>query len=359
MLDKINNLKLISENDKNILRTVYNTKDCSILKNMSIFSNDGVYKKLDNYNYFETNKDTDIYYINMWFGYMSIFIDSNKKILYDSRFCFLHIEYFINHIDSIINIINNIDLNDNIDIGSDIISIQKWFITYGHFKDEMWSLCDFYNKLNNINNRVLLEYHTDNQVEQYPYNINYKIIENYLFNNSINAYTYKKKLIKIKHLYLIENKFDSKTFHHFPINITKQILSYIDNDIYHERVFITRNKAIHMQRMLDNFNEIEAHLNNQQFVSINPEILSYNEFIRNIRNVDNIVITWGGALTNLIYLKPNTQVTILKSKSYEDDGEKITLFQKIIDTYKLQVKVINHVNNCIDLSTLNFTNFTT
>jgi hypothetical protein len=353
MLDKINNLKLLSDYDKNILITAYKTNKNSIYKNMSIFSNAGEYKELDNYIYFETNKDIDIYYINLWFGYMSIFIDSNKKILYDSRYYFIHIQYFIEFLDMILNIINNIDLTNHIDIGSDIISIQKWYVTYGHFKDEAWSLSDFYNKLNNVSNRVLLEYHTDNElITDYPYNINYKIIDNYLFNNSINAYTCKKKLIKMKHLYLIQNQYNSKIFHSFPIEITQKILSHIDKNIYHERVFITRNKAIHMSRMLDNFNEIETHLNRQQFVSINPEILSYNEFIRNVQNVDNIVITWGGALTNLIYLKPNTQVIILQSKSYEN--ENLGLFQKIIDTYKLQIRIIKHINNCIDLSTLNF-----
>ena len=100
-----------------------------------------------------------------------------------------------------------------------------------------------------------------------------------------------------------------------------------------------------MNRNLDNEPEITEYLISNKYVIVNPEAISYDDFINNIKDVDNIVMSWGGMLTNMIYLKPNTNVIILKSKSYEN--ETIELFNKIINTYKLNVKIIEHDNNKI------------
>ena len=357
MLNKIKELKLLSTDDMNILINAFNTNNIYLCKNMSIFSTKGIYKTLGDYNYFETNDGENIYYLNMFFSsQLRLFIDSDKKILYYSRFffnnCFIH---FIDNIDLILKLINDIKLDNVIDIGTNIISIQKWFITYGHYKDEAFNLCDFYNIINNSNYMILHEYHTDSNVippTHYPVNINYITIDNYLFNdNSINAYKFNKQILKMTKVYLIEHHYISKMFHSFPLSITNKILSKVDNNININNVFITRNKALHMPRMLDNFNKIEEYLISLNFTLVNPELLTYGEFISSIRNANKVVITWGGALTNMIYLKKNTKVIILQSKSYET--ENINLFKKIIDTYKLDITIIKHSNNMIKLSDLN------
>lgn len=355
MLNKIKSLKLLSTNDMNILINAVKANNIHLCKNMSIFSTKGTYKTCgnSNYNYFETNENEDIYYLNMFFSsQLRLFIDSDKKILYYSRYFFNNgFIHFIDNIDLILKLINSIKLDKTIDIGSNIISIQKWFITYGHYKDEAFILCDFHNLIN-TNSKVLHEYHTDNNVTDYPVNNNYTIIENYLFNNnSINAYTFNNQVLKMKKVYLIEHHILSQKFHSFPLNITQKILSKVDNNHNYNNVFITRNKAVHMPRMLDNFNEIEEHLKLSNYTLVNPELLTYGEFINSIRNANKVVITWGGALTNIIYLKENTKVIILQSKSYEH--ESIDLFRKIIDAYKLNITIIKHSNNIINLSELN------
>jgi hypothetical protein len=98
-----------------------------------------------------------------------------------------------------------------------------------------------------------------------------------------------------------------------------------------------------MPRNLSNQLELEEYFKNKNFEIVNPETENFYNFIDTINNASTIIITWGGALTNLIYLKENTNVYILKSKSYLD--ENIYIFQKIIDTYKLNVSIIFSVNN--------------
>lgn len=346
-MEKIDNIKLLNENDKNILKSFKG--DYNKLKEMSIFSKEGTYEFLEDYCYFKTNNDINIYYISQ----VSLFIDENKKILFDSRYYFYNFTHFINHLDMILNVINNIDLNnkDIIDIGSNIISIEKWFMTYGHYKDEAYNLCDFKNKLETntkLNYKVLIEY--KNQKHMNYNTTNYEIIQKYLFDNSaINAS--KHNIIKMRNINLIQNNYNDKTFHNFPLYSRNLILSKIEMKNYdYEKVFITRGIALHLPRNFLNEEEINNILISKNFFIVNPELETLDNFINIIKNAKTIVLTWGGSLVNMVYLKPNTKVYILKSESYQ--YEKIDLFMKIIKNYNLEIDIITHINNKIPIDKL-------
>ena len=312
-------------------------------------------KKLGNYIFEETPDNQDIYYVNLHRG-ASFFITRDKTIIHGSRYysyntC--HSDAFSINNASILNEITNEDLENAIYIGETIISICKWFVTYGHFMDEAFALCDFQHQFPSIIPRVLLDYHTDNKiVTNYPVYPNYVTIDNCLFDNtSINAYSYGPSILKMKKLYLIHHNITDPTFHAFPPYPRNKILSktiqYTMPIQRHLRLFITRNNAIHMNRNLDNELEIEQYLNANKYISLNPEEVSFGNLINNLHKATHIVMTWGGALTNMCYCSPNTQVIILKSKSYEH--ENLLLFDKIINTYQLNVRVVIHTDNCISI----------
>lgn len=346
----IENIQLLNIYDMNILKSF--TGDTGIFKNMSIFSKEGTYCVLGDYSFFKTNSDINIYYISQ----LSLFIDENKKILFDSKYYFFNSpDYFIKNIDNILNTINKIDLNNkNItDIGNDIISIEKWFSTYGHYKDEAYNLCDFKNKLKltylmtKINYKILLDY----KINNLGYNIsNYEIIQKYLFDNSaINASEHN--IIKMKNLMLIVNNYNDKTFHSFPVFSRNLILSKIETKNYnYEKIYITRGIATHLTRNFSNEEEIKGFLLCKKFFIVNPELQTLDNFINIIKNAKTIVLTWGSALTNMVYLKPNTNVYILKSESYQH--ETIELFMKIIKNYNLKIHIITHINNKITIDKL-------
>ena len=347
-MEKIDNIKLLNENDKNILKSF--NGDYNKIKEMSIFSKEGTYEFLEDYCYFKTNNHINIYYISQ----LSLFIDEKKKILFDSRYYFYNFTHFIDiHINGILTFINDIDLNnkDIIDIGSNIISIEKWFTTYGHYKDEVYNLCDFKNKLETntkVNYKVLIEYANTQNMN---YNTtNYEIIQKYLFDNSaINAS--KHNIIKMRNINLIKHNYHDKTFHKFPIYSRNLILSKIEMKNYnYEKVYIIRGIAAHLPRNLLNDHEINNILISKNFFIVNPELETLDNFINIIKNAKTIVLTWGGALVNMVYLKPNTKVYILKSESYQD--EKIDLFMKIIKNYNLKIDIITHINNKIPINKL-------
>jgi len=351
------------KNNDYISKKSLSIHDNELIKNRmesecSFYSKKIQFKKLDNYEYYETDDGEDIYYANIYYGYASFFFDKNKNLIYSSRyFDEGHLKDFTSFIFETLNSISESELLNAEFIGEKIISITKWFITYGHYKDEAFALCDFHNKFSSMNPydyKILLDYHTNSDViTNYPVFENYKLIDKYLFENkSINACTYNRQILKMNKLILMKHLYNSKPFHLFPLYSTNIILSKIPNLNYnYNNVFISRKAAMHIKRNLDNENEINSFLKTKQFLTIYPEDLSYESFINHIRNANNIVITWGGALTNMVYLKNNCNVIILKSKSYEH--ESISLFNKIIKNYKLNIKIITHNNNKIDLNKLN------
>jgi hypothetical protein len=310
------------------------------------------------YEYYETPDDEYIYYINLH-RQASFFVTRDKKIIHGSRYYSYNHESdnFISLNQRIVDEITEDDMENAVYIGDHIISICKWFITYGHFMDEAFVLCDFKDHFRESSSaRVLLEYHTDNNIiRNYPVYKNYNSIDNLLFgNSSINAYNYGTRLLKMKKLYLIKHAITDESFHAFPMysrnkilysllppprNIMRRILRPV------VKLFITRNTAKHMTRNLDNEDEITQYLIYNKYAIINPEEMPFNRFVINLNKATHIIMTWGGALTNMCYCSPNTHIDILKSQSYE--SENLDLFEKIINTYQLNVRIVLHENNRI------------
>lgn len=99
----------------------------------------------------------------------------------------------------IMNMINNVDICNYHDMGRDIVSIEKWFPTYGHFKDELFNIADYININTHTNCRALLDYSTIAGHENYP------IVSNLLLPTNINSREHDIT-IKINRLILIAHR---------------------------------------------------------------------------------------------------------------------------------------------------------
>jgi hypothetical protein len=317
--------------------------------------------RIGNYEYYETPDNEDIFYVNLH-RCASFFIKRDKTIIHGSRYYSYpcsESEDFVRLSKNIVDNVTEQDIENAIFIGDKIISICKWFVTYGHFMDEAFALCDFQNQFQDKSSKILLDYHTDNMViKNYPVYSNYTIIDNLLFGNtSINAYSYGLQILKMKKLYLIKHAITDPMFHAFPTHPRNKILSKFSilsckslgitqfRPVF--KLFITRGIAKHMNRNLDNESEISNYLIINNYNIINPEDVSFEKFIRILHRASHIVMTWGGALTNMCYCARNTNIIILKSKSYEH--EELLLFDKIIKTYHLKVNVVLHRDNKINI----------
>ena len=134
-------------------------------------------KTLDKYSYIETD-DNEYYY---YYKPLQIFLNKQKKVLCNSNYNALQRnKKYLNDISNSINSLN-LDNDENFQEFENIIAIQAWFMTYGHFKDEIFNLCNFYELFNNKNYKVLMNYKNQNNMN---YSIdNYDKIKDILFNN--------------------------------------------------------------------------------------------------------------------------------------------------------------------------------
>ena len=226
-------------------------------------------------------------------------------------------------------------------------------MTYGHFKDEIFNLCNFYELFNNKKYKVLMNYESQNNMNYST--DNYDKIKNMLFNdqNFINAVNFNCNVIKIKKLILIKHTIDSPMFHMFPQNVTNKIFSKINNvDVnFNKNVFITRGQALHMPRNLSNQSEIEQYFKNINYNIINPEITELELFINSIKNAENIYVTWGGAMVNLCYVNKKSNIFLLQSLSYikEDIFQIFKFLKNYNNLYVIRCDNDNKINmhNCI------------
>jgi len=342
-ISKINTTKNITENDKIILIEAFMKNDTSSFKNLSFYSNKYSNHTLGDYSYLKTNENEDIFITQTNNGIEQIVLDSEKKIIFDTRWWYnCEIPSFIDHISLFFNAYSeNLNFDDTCDAGKDVIAIQMWFHTYGHFMDEMFNIYDFKNKMIDSNHFKILRSYPEGE-----YFKNYKIITDMLFGEThIKNYG---KMVKLQNLYLIGHQYSMPTFHKFPIIARNHILNSISYDDSEKKpcCFLTRGIAAHLPRNLDNQTEIEEYYKlKTDFLVLNPENITIPHLINTIRNVKILIITWGSALVNLIFLKPNTTVIVLKSKSYEH--ENLELFRHII--YGLNLHILVHENNRIDI----------
>ena len=352
----MNNFELIDNsqleiNDKILLKNMLNTnKYPQDIYLLSMFSKKGVTNVNNNYNIIVYDKNEVLFYDK----HMNIWLDNELKLLPYSNWWYKtditrflqHINYYLNRI-KVINI-HNFHLEE-----TKIIAIQKWFNTYGHFLDEIFCLKE-YNKNNNFMYKPLISFPLeDYEIESVKYaSLNYKKICNSLLeNNYLNVFS-NNKIIKVNGLILIKHEYLEKTFHHFPLFISNELIHKYYKQIYNIKpndiLFITRSIASHLPRNLENQIEIEEYFIKKNVNVVNPELISFENCINLLNQYKTIIITWGSALTNLMFCSMNTKIKILKSKSYED--ESIILFNKIINDRNLEIEIIVHQNNKIEPS---------
>ena len=332
----------LSAEDKEIYKYALRNGNVDHLRNMSIFSKKGSYEKKGEYDVFITEPSTDVYFVSA--SILCFWVDDEKKILFYSRYFFSSFGHFVNFIDMILNAIKNTNFSKCEYIGDHLVAVEKWFVTYGHYLDEVFVIADYINKYDN-NSKAILDYPVVDQ-PNFRHNVNYKTIEDLLFcGKSINMAVTKQNTHRGNNLTLIRHRITDVTFHSFPLTIRDKLVGKIKSscDIKNEKVFITRGTALHMPRNLENQTQIEKLLGDNHFKIINPETVGFVEFIQLIGSANTVVITWGGALTNLVFLKKGARVVVLKSKSY--DHESLELFDKMIKTSELKVSVVNHKNN--------------
>lgn len=347
-IERVKKMKFLPEEDKSLLLE-YLPKSYghaqAMLSNLSIF------RKFDSIKYFGEFAYHDISGIPLYYAgnnfkrNAAFFFDEDRKIIFNSRHYTSHLNGFIQSIDAVLGFLADLSIDSVLDIGCDYLSIEKWFSSYGHFQDEAYSLGDFIARFPfDVPHTVLLDYpYLEGEGSRIA--DNYRSIDWLIFNGkSINAYIYGQRVLKLRDLKLVINGFDSETFHSFPPEVRERIMS----QVVRNKIFITRSNSV--MRDIENKVEVEAAFEAAGYAIINPEILTFREFLLKVKYADEVIMYFGSAMTNMIYFKPGAKVHILKASSYLE--ENISLWRKVIKNYNLDVKEIESISNRINIEDL-------
>jgi hypothetical protein len=278
-----------------------------------------------------------------------VFFDQFGKLLFSGRYYLSHLNAFLDCIDNCLDKISTYRIENAIDVGKNYVSIEKWFVSYGHFKDELYSLANFLSTSDEYKNyRPFFDFPSDDflNTEKFIFNPNYTRIKNLIFeDNYLNTYDCESTLVRLENLVLIENRFDSLCFHSFPAQISNKIKNKvlpIDIGFGPKRVFLTRSSSY---RDIHNKFEVERFFSENGFLVINPESISYDDLLYYLKDVNFIAMYYGSAMTNLVYAPAGANVYVLKAESYAN--ENLNLWKKMIEEYKLNFLVINSIENKI------------
>jgi hypothetical protein len=340
---EISRIKNLPEADINLLYewseqgfryTESNLYKLSIFKDITNQSSLGEYK-------FSLYCNEPLFYLGIYNKKnQGIFFDANKKIIFESRYYLSHLASFLSNIDLCLDNLRAANFSSVIEIHTPVVAIEKWFITYGHFKDEAYNLgavlSDPFIPKDAI---VLLDYPTDSRLNQpsFSFNSNYQKIERLIFESrALNAYNFKASVLKINKLFIFENRIYSKTFHSFPVAIGLKIKNSIERENKSSKfLYLTRSTSY---RDILNKEEIEKSIKDEFFIC-SPENHSYESLVEYCDGAELVVMYYGSAMTNMCYFRPNTKVIILKSKAYSH--ETLELWNTLIANYQLRIWVID------------------
>jgi hypothetical protein len=359
LIHLISRLQYLPKPDKEILidgaKNGYGYAEI-LLPTLSIFSKLPIHGNLDNIAFSLITKETLFYASLNLKSNLGVFFDEHKKLVFNSRFYLTNLKSFLLNIDACLYHLFNLKVEEPFDIGGGFCAIEKWFVTYGHFKDETYNLANFLTRLPaSCAFKAFLDYPVDSDLDtdKFKYNANFEVIDKTIFGTtSFNSYKQKGKVLKLNNLICLHNGAGSNCFHSFPINISEKIKSEIlmlkeKQRSGPRKVIITRSASY---RDIENKVEVERFLVERGYTLVNPEKISYHDLVCTLANTESAIFYYGSALTNMVYLSPMAKVFILKSQSYMP--EKISLWAKVISSYKLDVSEIYSVSNVIDLACL-------
>lgn len=346
MFEREKKLSCLSEQDKAIfLQAVEEHKvgrGFSHAYMMSIFSQRGKLKKAGDYVYRDLTGENLFYLNRMICKAGPLILDCEGKIIPESNVMLGYHHLLIDHLHNFTRLAGAAQLQQStVAFGGPGLAIQSWFVTYGHFHDEVYALADFQRDTEQDLTAILDYPPSDNMHLNYQTSTNYERLQATAFGTlAYNVFEAGPVPVKLEGCCVISHMIDAPTFHRFPERIRNLLVRRTAGYQPHnpEVMFISRQMAKHLPRNIANQDDLEKACLDAGIPVCYPEKLSFDRLVRRLNAARAVIITWGGALTNLVYLAKGARVLILKSESYRH--ENLDLFNKIIHQRMLQTDVL-------------------
>lgn len=210
-----------------------------------------------------------------------------------------------------------------------LVYTERWPPSYGHLFDEMCTTAAAARSCLDLEGYIpLVDYPTTDGGPGGPLLANAGQLAHAVFQGgALNLSAFDAPSLSVSRLALVGNRVTDPWFHRFPSGIIERIVSYIaanplpGHDVVQKRfIFLTRRPPADLDRSIPMLQEIESAARARGFSVIDPATTPLPDLVMSLRAAHGMVCNWGGALTNVAFLQPQTRVGILKPPAYRSES---------------------------------------
>jgi len=279
-------------------------------------------------------------------GYVGFALDADGAFLMRSNHVFHQPYKLVKALPTLMRIRSDALEGASFPLGSGVVYTERWPDSYGHLVDEMFTTAAAKDEVAELMDYLpLVDFPVSSGLTGPPPLANVAKMAQAIFQGgSLNLSAVKGSSLSVDRLALIRNRTSDTCFHRFPTEICERVVKMSENtqDLAQqsdsrEYVFLTRGESADSGRRIPALQAMIEEAGSRGFRVMNPETSSLPHLVRSISSCKGLVCSWGGALTNAAFLKPDTRVGILKLPAYQ---ETLKIFGNMIEEHALSTRVM-------------------
>lgn len=281
-------------------------------------------------------------------GYVGFALNADGAFLINSNNVFHHPYNLVKAIPTLMKIRSDALDGASFPLGSGVVYTERWSPSYGHLVDEMFTTAAAKDEVIELMDYLpLVDFPVSIGLTSRPPLANVAAMAQAIFQGgSLNLSAVKESSLSVDRLALIRNRTSDNCFHRFPTAICERIVKMFENtqDLADESdrreyLFLTRGMSADSKREIPGLQAMIEEAESQGFRVMNPETSTLPDLVRRINSCKGLVCSWGGALTNAAFLKPDTRVGILQLPAYQDETLN-HIFGHMIEEHALSTRVM-------------------
>jgi hypothetical protein len=347
----ITDSSLLNSNDKELLMEIVDRYDVNLVSELSFVASET--STLDSNGYSIEFADNGPYQImkgpNPSHGYVGTALNAHGEFLIASNHVFHNPYSLVKAIPILMKIRSDAFEGVSFPLGSGVVYTTRWPPSYGHLVDEMFTTAAAKDVIAELMDYLpLVDFPVYTGITSRLLLANVAQMSQAIFQGgSLNLSAVKEPSLTVNRLALIRNRTSDTCFHRFPTAISKRIVKLfeVNNDLADEAdvrefVFLTRGENVDSKRQIPDLDAMIDEAKSRGFRVMNPEHSTLQTLVRVISSCKGLVCSWGGALTNAAFLKPESRVGILKLEAYQDEPLNL-IFGHMIEEHALSTKVMH------------------
>lgn len=281
-------------------------------------------------------------------GHVGIALDADGAFLMTSNHVFHNPYNLVKAIPALMRIRSDALEGASFRLGSGVVYTERWPPSYGHLVDEMFTTAAAKDEVAELMDYLpLVDFPVSSGLTSRPPLTNVAEMAQAIFQGgSLNLSAVKESSLSVERLALIRNRISDTCFHRFPTAISERIVKMSENNQdladesdSREYVFLTRGVSADSKRRIPAQQAMIEEAESRGFRVMNPETSTLPHLVRSISSCTGLVCSWGGALSNAAFLKPDTRVGILKLPAYQDESLNV-IFGHMIEEHALSTRVM-------------------